>query len=143
MKLFITFILILLTLPIKIQADPISMMITSSCPNINELKKIPLTNSWAKYQYSGQSPVNLPEINNIIYFTGDSDAESADYFYGATWTDRTFLCLYNYRDNPIVMYESQLDPFVDRCYFSKPGVNECHSSNPNDCFIMCEPINHH
>jgi hypothetical protein len=139
MRLVITFIFLLFTLSTKIEADPLSEMITAYCPNINELTKAPLTNSWAKYRYSGQSPVNLPEVNNVLYFTGDSTAESANYFYGATWTDRTFLCLYNYNDDPIVMYESQLDPFVEKCYFGKPGINDCHSSNPNDCPITCEP----
>jgi hypothetical protein len=139
MKCFITLILLLLTLSTKTEANPTSTQITATCPNVNELTKVPLTNSWAKYRYSGQSPVNLPEVNNLLYFTGDSTAESANYFYGATWTDRTFLCLYNYNDEPIVMYESQLDPFVERCFFSKPGISECNSSNPSDCPITCEP----
>jgi hypothetical protein len=134
MKLFIFLLLILAS---QSQAATPST-ITVSCPQINELTRTSLTNSWANYRYTGQISVDLPAINNVLYLMGDSNAESVDYFYGASWTDRTFLCLYNYLDNPIVMYEGQLDPYVKECYFGKLAVSECHSSNPSDCVMTCE-----
>jgi hypothetical protein len=107
------------------------------CPMLTELTRTPSTSSWAKYQYTGQASINLPTIHNTLHFKGDSNADKVNYFYGATWTDRTFLCLYNYLDNSIVIYEGQLDPLVERCYFGTPGLSECISSNPNDCPITC------
>jgi hypothetical protein len=130
-----------LLLAISLQTHAAAVKITAYCPEFTELKRTTLSNSWAKYEYTGQSPINLASINNLLYFKGDTNAESANYFSGATWTDSTFLCLYNYDDEAIVMYESQLAPFVERCYFAHPGSSECTSSNPQACPITCELTN--
>lgn len=128
-------LLCLLTTPAQAVTET---KISAHCPKPNELMRTASTNSWSQYRYSGQSFVNLPAASNSLHFTGDSNADKPNYFYGATWTDRTFLCLYNYLDEAIVIYEGQLSPLVSRCYFEKPGNSECISSNPDACPITCE-----
>ena len=112
--------------------------VTAYCPKLSELTQTSSNTTWAKYHYAGQAFINLPAISNMLHFNGDSNADKANYFYGGTWTDRTFLCLYNYTDEAIVLYEGQLGGFVNRCYFGKPGMSECISNNPNECPITCE-----
>lgn len=133
---FILFLLFLMTV-----SSYASSTVSTYCPKPSDLTRTKSSSSWAKYTYTGQASINLPEVNNTLHLTADSNAETATYFYGATWTDRTFLCLYNYLDDAIVMYEGQLDPLVERCYFAMPGTSECLSSNPSDCALTCQVNN--
>lgn len=112
-----------------------------SCPYPNELIRTHLSGSWAKYHYTGKIYLDFPEENNIITLFGDANnADDTHKFYGATWTDSTFLCLYDFDSNPIVLAEGQLEPYVRLCYFGVPTPykSECNANDPLSCIITCE-----
>lgn len=114
-----------------------------TCPHLTDIKTTAATQSWAKYHYSAAIPIDFPDVGNQLLFIGDGDAERAIYFTGATFTDMTFLCLYNYHEGlqSIVLYEIALYQYVSRCYFKTTTVSDCQSNDPDVCKFTCDISN--
>lgn len=114
--------------------------VTLVCPASADLVRTTINSSWATYRYTGYSNVAIPELGNRIQLMGDTNASIPGDFYAATWTDQTFLCLYNLNDT-LVIYETVLYLYVDRCYFENsliPSRTECKASDPGLCPLTCE-----
>ena len=109
------------------------------CPNPKDVKSYEQTGSWAKYRYVSYTPIDLPDIGNKLELIGQGDSSKATTLQAATWTDRLFLCLYDYGLEVIVIFDTVLDKYVKLCYFNgNPRHSECISSDPSACPITCE-----
>ena len=109
------------------------------CPESRDIRAFEEADSWAKYHYIAYTSVDLPELGNRLEMIGQGDSKKATIMQAATWTDRLFLCVYNFGWDVIVIFDSKLDRVVKNCYFNdNPRHSECISSNPQSCPMTCE-----
>lgn len=137
-KRILLILLYILTYQVASKAESITIY----CPavkNIQILRQIGVP--WANYKYIAQVAVEMPELGNHLQFGGEGNANNIDSLQAATWTDRTFLCVYNTYAGSVVIFEIELAKYIRRCYFenAKGQINsECLSSDPSQCPITCE-----
>lgn len=131
MKILILASAIFLT-SISVAADTIKVY----CPP-KELVKVTEPGSWAPYEYTATTPINIPQLNDQLVLIGEGTAPKATIMQAATWTDRTLSCLYNQDLEVMVLTSVSLDPYVEKCYFPDGGP-ECISSDPFACPMTCE-----
>lgn len=114
------------------QASSISII----CPIASEFNP-PSKGSIYDYKYTATTYVDIPELKKKITLTGESDSSKAVNFQAATWTDQTFLCLYQGDKDVIVTYETVLMNYVSSCHF-KNNSSECNANDPAACPLVCE-----
>lgn len=144
MKANIIAILLLLITQLASSIARANPTITAYCPPASEIHIQAQTgSSWASEKYLGRATLNIHHQSLPLDLSGEGNAITAFTMQAATWTDRTFLCLYDgiTADNApetLVLYNSQLDRFIiSRCYFPGGGP-ECVASDPNACMMTCE-----
>lgn len=106
------------------------------CPTADQFNP-PTKGSVYNFKFTATTFVDIPELNNQLTLTGEADSSKALKFHVATWTDRTFLCLYEGDKDMIVTYEGVLMDYVSSCRFEQ-STSECESSNPKDCPLICQ-----
>lgn len=132
-------VLAILFLGISSFAKGSSQTFMVTCPEPYHVSVTPQSGSWASYHYDADIPVDLPALGNTLPMEAEGDAASVHDFHAATWTDRTFLCLYNSGWEAIALFETKLDTYVEGCYFDTPKghSSECTSISPGDCPMVC------
>lgn len=89
------------------------------------------------FKYTASTYVDIPELNYKLILSGEANSSKALTFYAATWTDHTFLCLYQGDKDMIVTAEEVLNNYVNYCRFSN-NTADCLSSEPESCPLNCE-----
>ncbi len=129
------FLLLFLSVNVFSDANHIKMY----CPNPEDIQSHQQSNSWAQYKYTARTKIDLPETDNTLEMIGQGDSKKAITMQAATWTDRLFLCLYDFGQDVIVIFDTVLDKYVTHCYFNgNPRHSECISSDPKACPMVCE-----
>lgn len=113
-------------------------LITVTCPLPEEVEVSLQNGSWAKYRYQAQASVHFAGMSNQLAMSGEGNTEAVYRFEAATWTDRTFLCVYNHSHDAVVLFESQLNRQVKRCYFAEPYSSECIADIASRCVLTCD-----
>lgn len=131
MKNFFLFSILFLTL-LTAEAKNIKII----CPNAEAFNP-PSQGSIYAFKYTATTYVDIPELNNQLTLSGEADSSKALHFSVATWTDHTFLCLYQGDKDMIVTAEGVLNNYVSYCRFANNSP-ECESDRPEDCPLTCE-----
>lgn len=117
-------------------------LITLYCPAAAAVRATAITgSSWANYNYSAEVSIDFAPLGNHLPLSGEGTAPQAILFQAATWTDRTFLCNYNQGPDAIVIFETRLAPYVEKCYFTEatfPAASECIKNDPSQCPMTCK-----
>jgi hypothetical protein len=113
---------------------------TLTCPLPENIRVTPSAGSFAAYRYDADIALDVPALKNQLHMTAEGNAAHIQQFYAATWTDRTFLCLYNSGFDVVVLYDTGLDPWVSICgfYVGSKRSSDCQGASPSACQLICE-----